>query len=909
MKKALSIALALVMLLGIAPVVFADAKPAAWDAENKCFKVTAGPKIDFLKEDTNHTGTNFKAWFTNSDEMLNFQQYLESYDDKNELISECLNKEAKYCTVSVSIQFAYSFDGVTWINTDEDTGEKPTTEYDKDGDGFSEYYNLPTVDLDPAYRSNSADIFEAGSGSLFTPHYCNLGDSGLSIEQGLNKYNAALLGGVGRQSNPDLGNSFDEDDGLYGYYVDFDNNTISVKARYRVYTKWEYKESEEPGTETVKYSEWGNTKTYNNSKKTPELQDCYPEPAKLKTNDPGELSLIRSKVTKGETTAYEFWIRYDAPAAIKDTLDKFYSLDNETREYITGEHDDPHLVFEALGKDGNWYIFSDNDYNTLIFSFYSDYYDWAHKLAALGITDTLKLRARMIGQNTYKKEDAYHHEDTGEDVYKLTADGEHNIISGVSNVLELNLSGIYKIYYHCDGGYFLPDTEQKDGFDDDSAFVIDLTSNDYTLAKQNYNFRGWFEDRELKTQITSIDTGKSKKFFNLYAKWEERAFYPVTYNMNGYTGDVSNPNPDKIHVDEGDNHDGKVALKVAGAEATFLGWYDAATGGNKITELSYAAMGGPKTLYAHWDLQTVKITYNDAFTNNTKNPAQYVVAMNGDNTHYIYAASRTGYIFDGWFYDKELTHQLPKDTGKNAWILNESKDITIYAKWIKGRWDIKYVFEPKDVYNSNPDKYTYGESINLKDPSLAGYTFGGWFTDKEYTKAATGISSTDEGVKTFYGKMNPITYKINYVISIQNPENYFTNANKTTRTVNDAVTFSPLVPKTADYKFIGWFNNVNGDGDPLKGIAAGTANSVTVYAKTYKYRWGDVNMDNEITVEDARLALRHAVKLEKIPDDFVKWGNLDMDSKISITVEDARLILRMAVKLETEQSLKLPARP
>lgn len=59
---------------------------------------------------------------------------------------------------------------------------------------------------------------------------------------------------------------------------------------------------------------------------------------------------------------------------------------------------------------------------------------------------------------------------------------------------------------------------------------------------------------------------------------------------------------------------------------------------------------------------------------------------------------------------------------------------------------------------------------------------------------------------------------------------------------------------------------------------------------------GDVDNKGGVTVEDARLALRAAVKLETLTGDALKAA--DVDGKDGVTVEDARLILRVAVKLE-----------
>ena len=59
---------------------------------------------------------------------------------------------------------------------------------------------------------------------------------------------------------------------------------------------------------------------------------------------------------------------------------------------------------------------------------------------------------------------------------------------------------------------------------------------------------------------------------------------------------------------------------------------------------------------------------------------------------------------------------------------------------------------------------------------------------------------------------------------------------------------------------------------------------------------GDVDLDNEVTAGDARLALRASVALEELTDE--QRGNADVDNDEEITPADARIILRVVVGLE-----------
>ena len=59
---------------------------------------------------------------------------------------------------------------------------------------------------------------------------------------------------------------------------------------------------------------------------------------------------------------------------------------------------------------------------------------------------------------------------------------------------------------------------------------------------------------------------------------------------------------------------------------------------------------------------------------------------------------------------------------------------------------------------------------------------------------------------------------------------------------------------------------------------------------------GDIDADGEITTSDARLLLRMAVHLDKMPQQILSLGDINKDG--AITTADARLLLRQAIGLD-----------
>lgn len=105
---------------------------------------------------------------------------------------------------------------------------------------------------------------------------------------------------------------------------------------------------------------------------------------------------------------------------------------------------------------------------------------------------------------------------------------------------------------------------------------------------------------------------------------------------------------------------------------------------------------------------------------------------------------RAGYVFGGWYADKECT-QDPNITGNTA---------TVYAKWIKTQFTITFNSNCNEtesysyIYDSTKNNWLDPYSYNMERP---GYAFMGWYTDAACTKKLTGTITIDRDL-TFYAK-------------------------------------------------------------------------------------------------------------------------------------------------------------
>ena len=82
-------------------------------------------------------------------------------------------------------------------------------------------------------------------------------------------------------------------------------------------------------------------------------------------------------------------------------------------------------------------------------------------------------------------------------------------------------------------------------------------------------------------------------------------------------------------------------------------------------------------------------------------------------------------------------------------------------------------------------------------------------------------------------------------------------------------------------------------------LVAEKSDLILVRTTEEQQRMGDVSGDGEITAEDARLALRGAVGLERYAPGSAEFSAADADKNGVLEAADARLILRAAVGLET----------
>ena len=295
---------------------------------------------------------------------------------------------------------------------------------------------------------------------------------------------------------------------------------------------------------------------------------------------------------------------------------------------------------------------------------------------------------------------------------------------------------------------------------------------------------------------------------NLYAKWQGVAVTLPTTTRSGYI---------------------------------FAGWYDAATGGNKIGDAGASyTITADKTIYAHWTAKEYTITYIP--NGGSVTPASDTFTI--ESAINLPTPKREGYVFDGWMVTKAEGSWV-KDTLYTGAKIDAGNygNVTVTAQWSKIVNVYFYSGENKATVYTIPLTFKNGETTKQitafeKGVDISGWKQEGWTTstdanaDVVKAKIAGGTSlnvDVNNGPFAYYAiytqtqtlKYNSNATEDKTVKNIPSPTNgtayynSFTSLDKATNVTHD---IPSTVPIRSGYTFLEWNKNSDGTG---AGYAAG----------------------------------------------------------------------------------------
>ena len=343
-------------------------------------------------------------------------------------------------------------------------------------------------------------------------------------------------------------------------------------------------------------------------------------------------------------------------------------------------------------------------------------------------------------------------------------------------------------------------------------------------TKEHYTFAGWYSDAALKNAYSF--TTQPAEDITLYAKWTP-VVYEIEYVLNGGTNSENNV----VEYTVEDKIELYAPSKVG---YTFIGWFtDAEFTSSVVTELKVGT-SGKITLYAHYSINKYTISFESnggtSVSAITQNYATSVTAPE--------APSKNGYTFAGWYSNTSLT-------SKYTFSTMPADNITLYAKWDLAIYNITYNLNGGTNHSANPVTYTItSTTIILKAPTKTGYSFAGWYTNAECTKAITEIASGSYGVVELFAKWTATEYTITYVTA-----DGATHSNILTYTIEtDLTTLADAALR--GHAFGGWYID-DSYTTAVTTVAGGEIGHKTVYAKftanTYNV-WLDGNEEASCVV-------------------------------------------------------------
>ena len=374
--------------------------------------------------------------------------------------------------------------------------------------------------------------------------------------------------------------------------------------------------------------------------------------------------------------------------------------------------------------------------------------------------------------------------------------------------------------------------EEADGFDFDTTGTtlkiyktvsnttdaIDLSSSITVTKGSTWKmYKDFLGEEEYRLKSMYLSVGENKAYIIVYHPNGEGF---TRYELVIYRLDMKDYSfiSDNVPYENGSLEE----LSSVEAPATtpqkvgyeFMGW----TVDNEIVSFPYQV-----SVDTVFEAKFAPIEYGIEYNlNNGTNDIEYATKYTIEQSFTLFEPIRNFYSFDGWYESNNFDGNAITEIAVGSY-----GNKTFYAKWTPITYDISYVLNGGTNDVENPNTYNTEISVELKAPTKAGYTFAGWFADKDFSVEATKISLGEGNAKTFYAKW---TANENTIV-------FNANGGKGTMSSITASTDS-TVKLTANtftkdgYSFKGWATTKDGSVAYADGASytMGTEESYTLYA-------------------------------------------------------------------------------
>ncbi|MBP5724725.1 MAG: InlB B-repeat-containing protein [Bacteroidales bacterium] len=419
------------------------------------------------------------------------------------------------------------------------------------------------------------------------------------------------------------------------------------------------------------------------------------------------------------------------------------------------------------------------------------------------------------------------------------------------------------------------------------------------VSRVGYTFAGWYtNDSYSGLTVSSIQPNETgNKTF--YAKWDVNS-YSVTLEPNGGTinsGNVTNYMYSSNVI---------LPTDVTRQGYVFAGWHiDEQELGyeesNSIVQILSTDIGD-KTYYAWWTKNTYTITYftEQGAINDEEFAESYTF---GEGATLPTNVTREGYTFAGWFsnssYAGASVQSIPATDFGNK---------SFYAKWNANMYTVTFVTNDGTINSGKIENYTYGNATLLpSDVTKDGFTFAGWYTDKDCSgERIPLISNTDIDNKIYYANWVIVDYTITY----NNKGGVINGDFAVGYNIGDETTLPTDVTRTG-YDFAGWYDNSNYDNEPVTSISATETGNKELWAKWNRKSYTvTVSYDKAmgtISGSDSYLHGDNAVLKARADNgfEFASWNCDDENVLKDKNIQDSTLSIVVTNPVELTATFKL----
>lgn len=391
-------------------------------------------------------------------------------------------------------------------------------------------------------------------------------------------------------------------------------------------------------------------------------------------------------------------------------------------------------------------------------------------------------------------------------------------------------------------------------------------------ANPGYKFMGWYKDIDctIKAPVTDgefkIGSDSNITLYALFKKTYTVNVIAVTDNVQGGTGGT-------VKINSGTASDSAIKSDVTVGETVkltatpnegydFVGWFDSATGGTQITGENPANVEidsvnpTDRTFYARFEIKKYTVTASTVSEDDDKNKqgnkitygnehkaqVQVIVNHGGSVTFKAVPVDGSGYVFDGWYSDKDCSAGNKLSSEKSYTVGPVKSHMSIYAKFVLKRYTIDvyaYCYNDKTTDLSEQVNYgkiksdnetlethttrivKYGTSFSFTAVGNENCEFEGWYNKADDTlidsenvtysvDSFKGDPQTSENKKSFYAKFKIKTKTINvHPVKNDTTDTSTVNINHTLTTdiINYGETATISAEPGANSEFKGWFTD------------------------------------------------------------------------------------------------------